>query len=94
MATLGGAVALGRGSQTGSLEAGKAADLIALDMRAIRHQPLYDPIAQVLHTSSGNSVSHVWVNGECLLDEGVLTRMDEQEILHTALSWQERIRPK
>lgn len=91
MATLGGALALGRAAQTGSLEPGKAADLIALDMRAIRHQPLYDPVAQVLHTSSGNSVRYVWVNGECLLDNGVLTRMDEQEILHTARSWQQRI---
>ena len=58
------------------------------------YQPLYDPIAQVLHTSSGNSVSHVWVNGECLLDEGTLTRMDEQEIVQTARSWQQRIRPQ
>jgi 5-methylthioadenosine/S-adenosylhomocysteine deaminase len=94
MATLGGATALGRAGQTGSLEPGKAADLIALDMQAIRHQPLYDPVAQVLHTSSGNSVSHVWVNGECLLDAGTLTRMDEQEILHAARSWQQRIRPQ
>ena len=92
MATLGGASALGRGTQTGSLEPGKAADLIALDMQAIRHQPLYDPIAQVLHTSSGNSVSHVWVDGECLLDDGELTRMDEQELKQTAASWQQRIR--
>ena len=94
MATLGGANALGRGAQTGSLEPGKAADLIALDMQAIRHRPLYDPIAQVLHTSSGNSVSHVWVNGECLLDDGELTRMDEQEIKQTAAGWQQRIRPQ
>jgi 5-methylthioadenosine/S-adenosylhomocysteine deaminase len=94
MATLGGANALGRGAQTGSLEPGKAADLIALNMQAVRHQPLYDPIAQVLHTSSGNSVSHVWVNGECLLDDGELTRMDEQEIKQTAASWQQRIRPQ
>ena len=94
MATRGGAAALGRGQQTGSLVPGMAADLIALDMQAIRHQPLYDPIAQVLHTSSGNSVSHVWVNGECLLDEGTLTRMDEQEIVQTARSWQQRIRPQ
>jgi 5-methylthioadenosine/S-adenosylhomocysteine deaminase len=93
MATLGGATALGRGEITGSLTPGKAADLIAVDMSAIRHQPLYDPVAQVLHTSSGNSVSHVWVNGECLLENGRLTRMDEQEILHTAHSWQQRIRP-
>jgi 5-methylthioadenosine/S-adenosylhomocysteine deaminase len=93
MATLGGATALGRADQTGSLTVGKAADIIAVDMSAIRHQPLYDPVAQVLHTSSGNSVSHVWVNGECLLDNGRLTRMDEQEIAHTAHSWQQRIRP-
>lgn len=94
MSTLGGATALGRGELTGSLTPGKAADLIAVDMSAIRHQPLYDPAAQVLHTSSGNSVSHVWVNGECLLENGRLTRMDEAEILHTAHTWQERIRPR
>jgi 5-methylthioadenosine/S-adenosylhomocysteine deaminase len=94
MATLGGASALGRERETGSLEPGKAADLIALDMQAIRHQPLYDPVAQVLHTSSGTSVSHVWVNGECLLDDGVLVRMDEQEIRQTARIWQQRIRPR
>jgi 5-methylthioadenosine/S-adenosylhomocysteine deaminase len=94
MATLGGATALGRADQTGSLSPGKAADLIAVDMGDIRHQPLYDPFAQVLHTSSGNSVSHVWVNGECLLEEGRLTRMDEQEILNTAHTWQQRIRPR
>jgi 5-methylthioadenosine/S-adenosylhomocysteine deaminase len=94
MATLGGATALGRGSQTGSLEPGKAADLIALNMQAIRHQPLYDPVAQVLHTSSGNSVSHVWVDGECLLQDGGLTRMDEDEIRQIAWSWQRRIRPQ
>lgn len=93
MATLGGATALGRGEQTGSLTPGKAADLIAVDMSAIRHQPLYDPVAQVLHTSSGNSVSHVWVDGRCLLDDGRLTTLDENELLHTAHHWQEKIRP-
>lgn len=94
MATLGGATALGRGVQTGSLEPGKAADLIAVDMSAIRHQPLYDPVAQVLHTTSGNSVSHLWVAGQCLLKDGRLTRMDEAEILHKARSWQQRIQPR
>ncbi len=93
MATLGGARALGRGDRTGSLAPGKAADLIAIDMSAIRHQPVYDPASQVLHTTSGPSVSHVWVAGECLLDHGRLTRMDEEEIRHTATAWRERIRP-
>ncbi len=94
MATSGGARALGRGEQIGTLQPGKAADLIAVDMRAIRHQPLYDPTAQLLHTGSGCSVSHVWVAGECLLDDGRLTRMDEAEIIEKARGWQRRIRPR
>ena len=94
MATLGGARALGRGDVIGSLSPGKAADLIAIDMSDIRHQPLYDPASQVLHTGSGTSVSHVWVAGECLLNGGRLTRMDEQEIRRTAAAWQQRIRPR
>ena len=91
MATNRGAKAIGRADRIGSLEAGKAADIIAVDMRALRHQPLYDPIAQLIHTNSGPSVSHVWVDGQCLLDEGQLTRMDESQILASALQWQSRI---
>jgi 5-methylthioadenosine/S-adenosylhomocysteine deaminase len=91
MATQRGARALGTGNQTGSLEAGKAADLIALDMQALRHHPVYDPIAQIIHTNSGPSVTHVWVAGQCLLDDGNLTRMDEARIRETAADWKARI---
>jgi len=94
MATLGGATALGRADQIGSLTPGKAADIIAVDMSAIRHHPLYDPVAQLIHTGSGCSVTHVWVDGRCLLDEGRLTSLDESEIRRTASEWQQRIRPR
>ena len=94
MATWRGATALGRGEQTGSLAANLAADIVAVDMSAIRHKPLYDPASQLLHTTSGPSVSHVWIDGDCLLDDYRLTRMDEAEISRTAVSWQRRIRPR
>jgi len=94
MATSRGAVTLGRGEQIGTLTAGKAADMIAVDMAAIRHHPLYDPVAQLIHTGSGSSVSHVWVDGQCLLNDGVLTSLDEAEIRATASQWQQRIRPR
>jgi 5-methylthioadenosine/S-adenosylhomocysteine deaminase len=93
MATHGGAQALGRGEQTGALAEGRAADIVAVDMHDVRHHPLYDPIAQLIHTSSGSSVSHVWVNGRCLLDNGCLTTLDETNVLRTAETWRRRIRP-
>ncbi|MEJ2087153.1 MAG: TRZ/ATZ family hydrolase [Gammaproteobacteria bacterium] len=93
MATSGGARALGRGDQTGSLVEGLAADLIAVDMHDVRHHPLYDPVAQLIHTSSGSSVTHVWVNGRCLMEAGRLTTLDEAAVLNTAEAWRRRIRP-
>lgn len=92
MATCRGALALGRGEQIGSLVSGKAADLIAVDMSDIRHHPLYDPASHLVHTGSGPSVSHVWVDGRCLMEDGRLTTLDEQEIRRTADAWQQRIR--
>ena len=85
---------MGRGEQPGSLEPGKAADVIAVDMSALRHHPLYDPVAHLIHTDSGCSVSHVWVDGRCLLDDGCLTSLDEEEIRRAASAWQDRIRPQ
>ena len=94
MATRGGAVALGRGEQIGSLKPGMAADLIAVDLQALQHHPIYDPVAQLIHTGGGSSVSHVWVDGRCLLQDRALTTMDETEIRETANAWQQRIRPR
>ena len=92
MATINGARALGMESNVGSLETGKWADLIAVDTRAPELQPLYDPIPQLIHTAADSHVSHVWVAGECLLDAGVATRVDETAVLANADRWREQIR--
>jgi 5-methylthioadenosine/S-adenosylhomocysteine deaminase len=91
MATLGGARVLGLESEIGSLEPGKAADMIAIDLSAPKFQPLYDPIAQIIHTTSGTCVTHVWVAGECLLDDGQLTSLEESAILRAANDWRDRV---
>ena len=91
MATSRGARALGMADRIGSLQPGMAADFIAVDFSGPGMQPLYDPVAQLIHTSSGNRVSHVWVDGECLLKDYVLTRMDTASILATANHWRQRI---
>ena len=91
MATLNGARALGLESETGSIEVGKAADLVAFDLSGLAQQPVYDPVSQLIYASSRECVKHVWVAGKHLLDDRRLTRLDEQQLCATAKTWGERI---
>ncbi|PTQ67653.1 TRZ/ATZ family hydrolase [Pseudomonas sp. GV071] len=93
MATLNGARALGLGEEVGSLEVGKAADLVAFDLSGLAQQPLYDPVSQLIYASNRDCVRHVWVAGEQLLDERRLLRQDEAQLLATAQAWQVRLAP-
>ncbi|MAK88302.1 TRZ/ATZ family hydrolase [Stutzerimonas kunmingensis] len=91
MATLNGARALGIDEHTGSLEIGKFADLVALDLSGLAQQPVYDPVSQLIYSTSRDTVRHVWVGGKQLLESGRLTRMDEQQVIANARQWGERI---
>jgi 5-methylthioadenosine/S-adenosylhomocysteine deaminase len=76
LATSGGAAALGWGDEIGSLEAGKKADVIALDVRQPHLVPLYEPISHLVYAAQGSDVRYAWVNGRLLLDEGVISSID------------------
>ncbi|MEQ9004598.1 MAG: TRZ/ATZ family hydrolase [Pseudomonadales bacterium] len=91
LATLGGARALGLDADVGSLEPGKQADVVAVDLSAPRFQPVYDPTAALVHCGAGSAVSHVWVGGRPLLHDGALTTLDETDVLTAAGRWQQRI---
>lgn len=91
-ATLGGAQALGVDAQTGSLEAGKSADIIALDLDHASLTPMYDPISAIVHGAAGASVSHVWVAGRCLYAEKTFQTLDVDDLGSRVHDWQSRIR--
>jgi len=91
MATLNGARALGIESDTGSIEIGKAADLVAFDLSGLAQQPVYDPVSQLIYATGRDCVKHLWVGGKQLLDDRRLTRLDEQQLCATARAWGERI---
>ncbi|HET19605.1 MAG TPA: TRZ/ATZ family hydrolase [Chromatiales bacterium] len=91
MATLGGARALGLDDRIGSLEPGKAADLIAVDLGHIETQPLYDPIAQVIYAAGRHQVTHSWVAGRMLMNERRLLTLEEDALLANAALWNARI---
>ena len=91
MATLNGARALGIESDTGSIEIGKAADMVAFDLSGLAQQPVYDPVSQLIYATGRDCVKHLWVGGKQLLDDRRLTRLDEQQLCATARAWGERI---
>jgi 5-methylthioadenosine/S-adenosylhomocysteine deaminase len=71
-ATLGGARALGLDDKLGSLVAGKAADLIAVRLAGPELQPCYDPVSHLVYAAGRENVSHVWVAGKLVVEEGKL----------------------
>ena len=91
MATLNGARALGLGDETGSLVAGKWADITCVDMDRLNTRPVYDAASQVVYAAGRDQVSDVWVAGRHLVAEGSLVAVDEKELLGRTRDWQRRI---
>ena len=85
MATLNGAKALGLDHEIGSLEVGKAFDAIALDFNTPETTPCFDPVSHLVYAASRSQVSHVWVNGKCLMEERVLKTLDLADVLKSVL---------
>jgi len=80
-ATIGGARSARLDHQIGSLEAGKKADLVLLDLDTYNFTPLNDPRLHLVYSENGASVDIVIVNGEIVVDGGRLTRVDEEAVL-------------
>lgn len=79
------AQALGLGDEIGSLEVGKRADLVALDLRAPHLLPIGSTAYQLVHAATGADVSDVIVNGVVLLHERRPTRLDPEAVRARAL---------
>ncbi len=91
MATINGAKALGLEEKIGSLEIGKAADVITIDLSELETQPLYCPISQIVYAASRHQVTDVWVAGEHLLKSRQLTTFEMRELNAIAAKWQARL---
>jgi len=92
MATLAGARALGLDGEIGSLEKGKQADFIAVDLSAPNTQPIYDVISQLAYAVHAAQVSDVFVAGRVLLRNKQLQTIDEPATLAKAREWRDAIR--
>ena len=93
-ATLGGAQALNLDQDCGSIQPGKAADLITVDLSGVRSQPVYNPLSQLVYATDASQVANVWVAGQRLVEDGRLIHQDTEEIVARARMWRNRIGEK
>jgi len=92
MATVRAARALGLEDRVGTLSPGKCADMTAVNLGALDLAPCYDPLSHLVYAAGREHVSHVWVNGELVVENGRLTRLDTRELAAKAAYWKDRIR--
>ena len=91
MATLGGAKALGRDADLGSLEVGKWADIAAVRLDDIESQPLFHPLSALIYAAGRHQVSDVWVGGKRLLKDRELTTLDLQDLKSRISHWRQKL---
>jgi 5-methylthioadenosine/S-adenosylhomocysteine deaminase len=96
MGTIEGARALGLGDEIGSLEAGKQADLILVDLTALNlspvlEQPVRNIVPNLVYAASGREVTTVLVGGRALVRDGHVLSVDEDEIRAQAQAEAEKV---
>lgn len=96
MATRMGAQALHIGGITGSLEVGKRADLILVDIQTLHNSPQFKRdengiYAQIVFAAKSTDVNDVMVNGRWLMRDKALLTIQEDELLQEAAAYAERI---
>jgi 5-methylthioadenosine/S-adenosylhomocysteine deaminase len=93
-ATLGGARALGLGSRIGSIEPGKQADLVAVELASPEVMPLFDPVSDLLYASGREHVTDVWVAGRRVVQTRQLLGSDgnalDRAVVSSSAAWQNK----
>ncbi len=91
MATLNGARALGLDGVTGSLEPGKDADVVAVDLSDIALQPVFDPVSHLVNVAGRDAVTDVWVRGVRMVVARQITSVDLAALASRTHLWQHKL---
>jgi 5-methylthioadenosine/S-adenosylhomocysteine deaminase len=93
--TLDAAAALGLDDRIGSIEPGKRADLVAVDLSAPELSPVFDPVSQLVYAAGREHVQHVWVDGRHVVRKRQLTddaaSLAVSELVGRTALWHNRI---
>lgn len=84
MATLNGARAMGLEDQIGSIETGKRADLVLLNLKSLHTTPKFDLVSAVVYAAETSNVETVIINGQVVMRKRELLTMNESDVLSEA----------
>lgn len=84
MATIDGARALGLAKEIGSLEAGKRADLINVDLGNVHSSPAADPVSTLVYSSQASDVRTTIIDGQIVMRDGELLTLPEAAVIEEA----------
>jgi len=84
MATIKGARAVGLERQIGSIEVGKKADLIVVDMRKPHLTPTFNPISNIVYAAEGSDVDTTIIDGKIVMENRVVKTLEEEKVLRIA----------
>ena len=92
MATMGGARVLNLHDEIGSLEVGKRADIVLVDVRRPGLTPLYRVYSHLVYAARGSDVTTVIVNGRVVVRDREILTVDEEEVMERARGFGDRVR--
>jgi 5-methylthioadenosine/S-adenosylhomocysteine deaminase len=91
MATIRGARALHMEREIGSIEKGKRADLVVVDLDDLNQMPFYNIYSELVYATKADDVRHVIVEGRVIMRDRRLLTLDEQDIKARARVFREQI---
>ena len=91
MGTIEGAKALGLDDQIGTIEVGKKADVIAIDLNQAHFYPRYNMISHLISSANGSEVTFVMVEGNILMEDRKVKTLDEEAIYEESTQAGERV---
>lgn len=91
MATIEGARALGLADRIGSIEPGKEADLITVDLGVVESLPVYQPVSHLVYATQRAQVRDVWIAGRRRLEDGRIVGIDLEAVRERARFWRQRL---
>ena len=90
-ATINAANALGLSQSIGSLEIGKSADIIAIDLHRAETQPVNDLFGHLVYSTQREQVTDAWIAGKQLLKDRQFTTLSEEQLIEKAVLWSKKI---